>query len=64
MSNNDFIIENGVLVKYTGGTKNVVIPEGVEDIKDSAFSDWEIKKVCTTEVIHTKNANPDCCHAN
>ena len=28
-SNNDFEIENGVLVKYTGAGGDVVIPDGV-----------------------------------
>ena len=39
MSNaNDFVIENGVLKKYNGKDKNVVIPEGVREIGESAFS--------------------------
>lgn len=36
-SNNDFEIENGVLVKYTGAGGDVVIPDGVTSIGDSAF---------------------------
>jgi len=39
MSNsNDFIIENGVLKKYTGPGGDVVIPEGVTEIEGEAFS--------------------------
>lgn len=39
MSNiEDFVIENGVLKKYVGPGGNVVIPEGVTEIADSAFS--------------------------
>ena len=38
MSNaSDFIIENGVLTKYVGPGGDVVIPEGVTRIRDSAF---------------------------
>ncbi len=33
----DFIIENGVLVKYTGNGGDVVIPDGVTDIGYEAF---------------------------
>ena len=33
----DFIIENGVLTKYTGNGGNVVIPQGVRAIGDGAF---------------------------
>ena len=35
----DFQIENGVLVKYTGKGGDVVIPDSVTSIRDSAF-DW------------------------
>ena len=41
-SANDFVIENGVLTKYRGRGGVVVIPEGVETIKDSVFQGWEI----------------------
>lgn len=37
MSINDFVIENGVLVKYTGTDENVIIPNGVKKIADCAF---------------------------
>ena len=37
--NQDFIIEKGVLKKYTGEESNVIIPEGVKSIGESAFSD-------------------------
>ena len=36
-SNNDFEIENGVLVKYTGAGGDVVIPDGVVSIGEEAF---------------------------
>ena len=37
-SNNDFEIENGVLVQYTGAGGDVVIPDGVTSIGDWAFA--------------------------
>ena len=37
MSNNDFVIENGVLTKYTGAGGDVVIPDGVTEIGQTAF---------------------------
>lgn len=33
----DFVIENGVLVKYLGNSKNIVIPTGVTEIGYQAF---------------------------
>ena len=38
MSNKDFNIVEGVLIKYTGTDKNVVIPDGVVLIGLNAFS--------------------------
>jgi len=40
-STNDFIIENGVLKKYIGNDRNVVIPEGVVSISESGV--WNAK---------------------
>lgn len=37
-ANSDFIIENGVLTKYVGPGGNVIIPDGVYHINDSAFA--------------------------
>lgn len=34
---NDFIIENGILIKYQGSEKDVVIPRGITSIGRSAF---------------------------
>ena len=40
MSNiNDFVIENGVLKKYTGSEAEVVIPDAVKEIGVEAFCD-------------------------
>ena len=37
MAKEDFIIENGVLTKYVGNRKSIVVPEGVTSIGKSAF---------------------------
>ena len=37
MSSNDYIIENGVLKRYTGTGGDVVIPDGVTEIGSNAF---------------------------
>ena len=33
----DFVIENGILKKYQGTDKNVIIPDGVKSIAKGAF---------------------------
>ena len=35
---NDFIIENGILTKYNGNKKAVIIPNGVVEIGEKAFA--------------------------
>ena len=45
-SNSDFVIENGVLTKYTGPGGEVAIPAGVTRIEDGAFDD------CPNLTIH------------
>ena len=48
MSNpSDFVIENGVLKKYSGPGGDVVVPEGVISIGDSAFSGCTAMKSIT-----------------
>ncbi len=46
---NDFVIENGVLTKYTGPGGDVTVPEGVTSIGDSAFSWCESLKSITIQ---------------
>ena len=44
MPNNDFIISDGVLLKYTGKEETVVIPEGVVEIANRALADMMLAK--------------------
>ena len=37
----DFQIENGVLVKYNGTDKEIIIPDGVSKIRSSSFPNKE-----------------------
>lgn len=37
-SDSDFVIQDGVLIKYNGTAKDVVIPDGVTEIGDEAFT--------------------------
>ena len=36
---NDFVIENGVLLQYTGADSEIVVPDCVESIKYGIFED-------------------------
>lgn len=45
MENQDFIISNGILIKYLGTSNEVVIPEGVTEIADEAFKEKGLDKV-------------------
>ena len=57
MSNaNDFVIEQGVLTKYTGPGGNVVIPEGVTEIGEDAFDEGvKLVRFCSP----ASDNNPD-----
>lgn len=51
-SDPDFIITDGVLRKYIGDKKNIVIPDGVKEIADSTFSGYsKIKTVTVPEGV-------------
>ena len=61
---NDFKIENGVLIEYTGAEACVVIPEGVMEIGDAAFACCErLRSVSIPEsVTHIgDDAFDECC---
>lgn len=45
MSKNDFLIENGVLLKYYGNDLNVIIPDDITIIGCGAFANTNIQKV-------------------
>ena len=45
MSKNDFLIENGVLLKYYGNDSNVIIPDDITIIGCGAFANTNIQKV-------------------
>lgn len=51
MHNSDFIIEDGKLIKYTGNSKNVIIPGEVTVIGENAFSHKDIKSVTMASVV-------------
>ncbi len=51
MHNSDFIIEDGKLIKYTGNSKNVIIPDEVTVIGENAFSHKDIKSVTMPSVV-------------
>ena len=38
---NDYIIENGVLIKYVGKSRGICLPEGIREIGDGAFARCE-----------------------
>ena len=60
----DFIIENGILIRYTGKSKVVVIPKGVTIIGNKAFIGQEITKVIIPEGVTTigERAFYECVH--
>ena len=33
MSNNDFIIDNGILIDYIGNDEHIIIPDGITEIR-------------------------------
>lgn len=49
--NDDFVIENGVLIKYTGPGGDVVIPDGVTEIGRNVFNQMDLTCVVTSVVI-------------
>ena len=43
--NDGYMIENNVLVNYTGNKENIIIPEGIEIIDEFVFSESSITRV-------------------
>ena len=48
----DFVIEKGVLIKYKGAEDEVVIPDGVTDIGEEAFSKCANLTICASVNSH------------
>lgn len=48
---NEFVIENGVLVKYTGNGGDVAVPKGVTEIGSQAFSQVRGKSYISSVII-------------
>ena len=46
----EFVIKNGVLIRYIGDSKNVVIPGTITEIEDEAFCSF-FCKMCLTSVV-------------
>ena len=49
----DFIIENRILVRYIGKSKEVVVPKGITIIGNKAFAGQDITKVIIPEGVTT-----------
>ena len=47
----DFVVQNGVLVKYLGIDENVEIPDTVEIIGGSSFGDWQRPNKIVKKII-------------
>ena len=54
----DFTIENGVLVKYTGSDSAVTIPDGVTRIAQHAFSDNGVASITIPSTVSTIDLEP------
>lgn len=54
MENNDFVIEDNILVKYCGNASHVVIPQGVTEIGKGAFKEYSFMKHVTIPNTVTK----------
>ena len=57
MSQNEFEINGGILRKYTGSSKEVVIPAGVTEIGSNAFCYSFVSKVIIPEGVVKINSN-------
>lgn len=54
MDNSDFVIEDGVLEKYTGNDSAVTIPEGVTSIENKAFSNCtSLKSIAISNSVNS-----------
>lgn len=60
MITNDFIIKNGVLTKYTGNEKTVIIPGDVEKIGKEAFYESSVEKAIIEEGVKAIGKSAFC----
>ncbi len=60
MADKDFIIKNGVLAKYTGNKKTIVIPSDVEKIGKEAFYESSVEKVIIEEGVKVIGKSAFC----
>ena len=52
MSNfKDFVIENGILLKYVGNDSSVTIPDGVETLGNFCFEDTNVEEVILSQKV-------------
>ena len=51
MAKEDYVIENGMLKKYSGIEQNVEIPDGVSEIGYDAFSDCDVVTIEVPETV-------------
>ena len=49
----DFIVEDGILISYKGKSKDVIIPDGIVRIGDSAFSRKAITSVTMPDSVES-----------
>ena len=51
----DFVIEKGILQKYTGNADHVTIPEGIIEIGEKAFAENDTKSIVTPRSLRKIN---------
>ena len=60
MANQDYIIEDGVLIDYSGDSGDIVIPTGVTRIAESAFLGWDLHSINVSADNHVFYSESNC----